>query len=76
MVIDLANNLMQNEDGDVYVQVLTHVGQSAGGLPVQLALGQSAIRIAGGDVAGTTAHGVHWDRASAGQLETVDYLED
>lgn len=63
------------EDGNVYVQLLTHVGQSAGGHPVQLASGQRTIRVAGSDVSVSPADEIHGDRSTTDRLETVDYLQ-
>ena len=73
MIIGLAWS-EPNQDGVGYEQVLTHVGQSAARSPVQLAAGQSGIRIARGDVSISPADEFHGDRAVTDGLETVDYL--
>lgn len=55
---------------------LTHVGQITAGLPIQLAAGQTAIRVAGCDIAVPPSDEIHRHRPLADRLETLDNFHD
>lgn len=65
-----------NKDSKCLTALLTHVGQSAAGLPIQLAAGQAAIRVAGSDVSFPPFDEIHGDGTAADRLETFHHLQD
>ena len=56
--------------------VLTHVGQSAAGLPIQLADRNTAIRVTRSHVSFSSLDEIHGDRTSTDRFETFHHVQN